>query len=73
MRGLMTKVLEETKERETAVEAHGKLETEIENLTSSLFTEANRMVAVERFARSRAEEKMRSLEESAAEIGRAHV
>ncbi|KAK4704535.1 Rab guanine nucleotide exchange factor SEC2, partial [Phenoliferia sp. Uapishka_3] len=64
MRGLMTKVLEETKSRESAVEAHSKLETEIENLTSSLFTEANKMVAVERFARARAEEKMRSLEES---------
>lgn len=64
MQRLMAKVLEETKSRESAVEAHTKLETEIENLTSSLFTEANRMVAVERFARAHAEEKMKSLEES---------
>lgn len=64
MQRLMYKVLEETKSRETAVQAHSQLETEIENLTSSLFAEANKMVAVERYARARAEEKMRSLEES---------
>lgn len=61
----MAKVLEETKSRESAVQAHDALQEEIDNLTSSLFTEANRMVAVERFARARAEEKMKSLEESA--------
>lgn len=62
----MAQAVEDTKSRETAVEAHSQLETEIENLTASLFTEANKMVAVERFARARAEEKMRSLEESGA-------
>lgn len=60
----MSKVLEETKSRETAVEAHTALETEIDTLTSSLFDEANKMVVVERLARARAEEKMRSLEEA---------
>ncbi|KAI5476946.1 GDP/GTP exchange factor Sec2p [Pseudohyphozyma bogoriensis] len=68
MQRLMYKVMEETKSRETAVQAHDKLETEIENLTSSLFSEANKMVAVERFARARAEEKMTSLEESNADM-----
>lgn len=68
MQRLMTKVLEETKSKETALEAHLQLETELENLTSSLFTEANRMVAVERFARARAEEKMKTLEESAVDM-----
>ncbi|KAK4048323.1 hypothetical protein OIV83_004845 [Microbotryomycetes sp. JL201] len=64
MRQLMSKVLEETKSRETAVEGQKALETEIENLTSSLFDEANKMVAVERMTRARAEEKMQSLEEA---------
>ncbi|KAM0752425.1 hypothetical protein T439DRAFT_324515 [Meredithblackwellia eburnea MCA 4105] len=70
MRGLMTRVLEESKSRESAVQAHSKLETEIENLTSSLFTEANKMVAVERFARARADEKLRSVEESNGDMSR---
>ncbi|KAM0791177.1 hypothetical protein ACM66B_005661 [Microbotryomycetes sp. NB124-2] len=66
MRQLMSKVLEETKSRETAVEGQKALETEIENLTSSLFDEANKMVAVERMTRAKAEEKMQSLEEAGA-------
>lgn len=64
----MSKVLEETKSRETAVEAHTQLETEIDTLTSQLFDEANKMVVVERLARARAEEKMRSLEEAGANL-----
>ncbi|BGP48527.1 hypothetical protein JCM10450v2_004403 [Rhodotorula kratochvilovae] len=64
MQRLMTKVVEETKSRESAVQAHSALETEIENLTSNLFTEANKMVAFERVARARAEEKTRSVEEA---------
>ncbi|KPV74956.1 uncharacterized protein RHOBADRAFT_2766, partial [Rhodotorula graminis WP1] len=64
MQRLMTKVMEETKNRETAVQAQTALETEIESLTSNLFTEANKMVAFERVARARAEEKMRSFEEA---------
>ncbi|BGP16542.1 hypothetical protein JCM10213_000546 [Rhodosporidiobolus nylandii] len=64
MQRLMTKVVEETKSRETAVQAHSALETEIENLTSNLFTEANKMVAFERLSRARAEEKTRSVEEA---------
>ncbi|GAA6028353.1 hypothetical protein JCM8097_006990 [Rhodosporidiobolus ruineniae] len=64
MQRLMNTVMEETKNRETAVKAHSALETEIENLTSNLFTEANKMVAFERLARARAEEKTRSVEEA---------
>lgn len=64
MQRLMTKVVEETKSRETAVQAHTALETEIENLTSNLFSEANKMVAFERLARARAEEKTRTVEEA---------
>lgn len=64
MQRLMTTMVEETKSRESAVQAHAALETEIENLTSNLFTEANKMVAFERLARARAEEKTRSVEEA---------
>lgn len=64
MQRLMSTVLEETKSRETAVKAHTALETEIENLTSNLFSEANKMVAFERLGRARAEEKARSVEEA---------
>lgn len=64
MQRLMAKVLEETKSRETAVQAHSALETEIDSLTSTLFEEANKMVVFERVARAKAEEKMRSLEEA---------
>ncbi|GAA6061479.1 hypothetical protein JCM10212_002558 [Sporobolomyces blumeae] len=64
MQRLMTKVVEETKSRETAVQAHSALETEVEALTSNLFSEANKMVAFERLARARAEEKARSVEEA---------
>ncbi len=60
----MAKVLEETKNRETAVQAHSALETEIDSLTSTLFEEANKMVVFERVARAKAEEKTRSLEEA---------
>ncbi|GAA5833406.1 hypothetical protein JCM9279_001514 [Rhodotorula babjevae] len=68
MQRLMTKVMEETKNRETAVQAQTALETEIESLTSNLFTEANKMVAFERVARARAEEKMRSFEQADASM-----
>ena len=60
----MTKVVEETQTRQTAVQAHSALENEVENLTSNLFAEANKMVAFERLARARAEEKTRSVEEA---------
>ncbi|PRQ74546.1 hypothetical protein AAT19DRAFT_14899 [Rhodotorula toruloides] len=56
MQRLMAKVVEETKTRETAVQAHTALETEVENLTSNLFSEANKMVAFERLARALLEE-----------------
>lgn len=64
----MAKVLEETKSRESADLARTTLETEIDNLTSTLFTEANRMVAVERIARARAEEKMSRVEDSTGDM-----
>lgn len=68
MQRLMAKVLEETKSRESADLARTTLETEIDNLTSSLFTEANRMVATERIARARAEDKMKALEETSSDM-----
>ncbi|GAA5992601.1 hypothetical protein JCM5350_003667 [Sporobolomyces pararoseus] len=64
MQRLMTKVVEETQNRQTAVQAHSALENEVENLTSNLFAEANKMVAFERLARARAEDKTRSVEEA---------
>ncbi|GAA5894285.1 uncharacterized protein JCM6883_003771 [Sporobolomyces salmoneus] len=64
MQRLMTKVVEETQTRQTAVQAHSALENEVENLTSNLFAEANKMVAFERLARARAEDKTRSVEEA---------
>ena len=60
----MAKVLEETKNRETAVQAQSALEGEIDSLTSTLFEEANKMVVFERVARAKAEEKTKSLEEA---------
>ncbi|KDE02687.1 hypothetical protein MVLG_06776 [Microbotryum lychnidis-dioicae p1A1 Lamole] len=63
MQRLMTQVLAETASRETAVQAHSALETEIESLTSTLFDEANKMVVHERIARAKAEEKMVSFDE----------
>ncbi|GAA5843379.1 hypothetical protein JCM11251_002464 [Rhodosporidiobolus azoricus] len=64
MSALMARVVEEAESRKSAVQKHSALETEIENLTSNLFTEANKMVAFERLARARAEEKTRSVEEA---------
>ncbi|GAA5920414.1 hypothetical protein JCM6882_004863 [Rhodosporidiobolus microsporus] len=64
MHALMARVVEEAESRKNAVQKHSALETEIENLTSNLFTEANKMVAFERLARARAEEKTRSVEEA---------
>jgi hypothetical protein len=60
----MHKVVEETQNRQTAVQAHSALENEVENLTSNLFAEANKMVAFERLARARAEDKTRQVEEA---------
>ncbi|GAA6026183.1 hypothetical protein JCM11491_003873 [Sporobolomyces phaffii] len=64
MQRLMTKVVEETQTRQTAVQAHSALENEVENLTSNLFAEANKMVAFERLARARAEDKTRQVEDA---------
>jgi hypothetical protein len=68
MQRLMAKVLEETQSRETADLARNTLEIEVDNLTASLFTEANRMVAVERIARATAEAKATSVEQTTGDM-----
>lgn len=70
MQRLMGKVMEETRSRESAVLARTTLEKEVDDLTSSLFKEANRMVASERVARAQAEQKSRQLEEHGEALAR---
>ncbi len=64
MQRMMDKVLEETKQRGKAESDKKQIEEELESLSASLFSEANRMVAVEKLARARAEEKSGSMEKS---------
>ncbi|PWN29413.1 hypothetical protein BDZ90DRAFT_230289 [Jaminaea rosea] len=63
MTRMMDRVIEETKQRGQAESDKAKIEAELDELSASLFNEANRMVAVERLARARAEEKSKSMEE----------
>lgn len=63
MQRMMDRVLEETTQRGKAISDKEKIEAELDELSSSLFSEANKMVAVERLSRARAEEKSRSMEE----------
>ncbi|UZJ51503.1 hypothetical protein CBS101457_000823 [Exobasidium rhododendri] len=63
MQKMMERVIEETAERGKAISDKEKIESELDELSSSLFSEANKMVAVERLARARAEEKSKSTEE----------
>lgn len=63
MQKMMERVIEETAERGKAISDKEKIEAELDELSSSLFSEANKMVAVERLARARAEEKSKSMEE----------
>lgn len=63
MTRMMDRVIEETKQRGAAESEKAKIEAELDELSASLFNEANRMVAVEKLARHRAEEKSKSMEE----------
>ena len=63
MQRMMDRVIEETAQRGKAESDKSKIEAELDELSSSLFSEANKMVAVERLSRARAEEKSRSMEE----------
>lgn len=63
MQKMMERLVQETAEKGKAVNERQKIESELDELSSSLFSEANKMVAVERLARARAEEKSRSMEE----------
>lgn len=60
---MMERVLEETKRRGEAQGEKEKIEAELDELSASLFGEANKMVAVERLARHRADEKSKQFEE----------
>ncbi|MCO5612570.1 hypothetical protein L7F22_066838 [Adiantum nelumboides] len=63
MQRMMDRVIEETTQRGKAISDKEKIEAELDELSSSLFSEANKMVAVERLSRARAEEKSRQMEE----------
>lgn len=63
MQKMMDKIIEETAQRGKAVSDKEKIEAELDELSSSLFSEANKMVAAERLARARADEKSRNMEE----------
>jgi hypothetical protein len=63
MQKMMERVMEETAERGKAISDKEKIEAELDDLSSNLFSEANKMVAVERLARAIAEEKSQSMEE----------
>ncbi|KAK0525781.1 hypothetical protein OC842_005400 [Tilletia horrida] len=64
MSKLMERVIEETAQRGKAESDKEKIERELDELSASLFNEANTMVAVERLARARAEEKSNNLQQS---------
>lgn len=64
MQRMMDRVLDETAQRGKAESDKSRIETELEELSASLFNEANKMVAVERLERARAEEKSAQLQES---------
>lgn len=59
---MMDRVMEETASRGKAEEDKKKYESELEQLSAQLFSEANLMVAVERRSKLTAEEKSASLE-----------
>lgn len=63
MQKMMERLVQETAEKGKAVNDKQKIEAELDELSSSLFSEANKMVAVEKLARARADEKSRSMEE----------
>lgn len=63
MQRMMERVIEETAQRGKAQSDKERIEAELDELSASLFNEANKMVAVERLARARAEEKVARMEE----------
>lgn len=64
MQRMMERVADEAAQRGKAESDRTRIEQELEELTASLFNEANKMVALERLARAKAEEKCESLERS---------
>ena len=64
MQRMMDRVLDETAQRGKAESDKTRIEAELEELSASLFNEANKMVAVERLERARAEEKSAQLQTS---------
>ncbi|WFD19311.1 hypothetical protein MCAP1_001536 [Malassezia caprae] len=64
MQRMMERVVEETAQRGKAESDKTRIEAELEELSAALFNEANSMVAVERLARAKAEEKSQQLEVS---------
>ena len=61
---MMDRVIEETAERGKAENDKATIERELAELSSSLFQEANQMVAIERMERLRAERKMEQLDQN---------
>ncbi|WFC97590.1 hypothetical protein MYAM1_000305 [Malassezia yamatoensis] len=64
MQRMMDRVLDETAQRGKAESDKTRIESELEELSASLFNEANKMVAVERLERARAEEKSAQFQQS---------
>lgn len=62
MQRMMERVVDETAQRGKAENDRTRIEAELEELSASLFNEANKMVAVERLQRTRVEERSRELE-----------
>lgn len=64
MQRMMERVVDETAQRGRAESDRTRIETELEELSASLFGEANKMVAIERLERARAEARSEQLEQS---------
>lgn len=64
MQRMMERVVDATAQRGKAENDRTRIEAELEELSASLFNEANKMVAVERLSRSRSETRSKELEAS---------
>ncbi|WFD30079.1 hypothetical protein MSPP1_001093 [Malassezia sp. CBS 17886] len=64
MQRMMDRVIDETTQRGKAESDKTRIEAELEELSASLFNEANKMVAVERLARAQADAKSEQLAQS---------
>lgn len=64
MQRMMERVVDATAQRGKAESDRTRIEAELEELSASLFNEANKMVAVERLNRSRSETRSKELESS---------